>query len=299
MLNDDDIRKRLERYPEPPEVAEIRRNIQESFKRLEFQEGPHKYYVHEDDGSVDELPSVSATISKWEPYVDWDAKKEKKALELGMTVEEVSRMWREKNILATNNGTSTHLGAEMMMHWFQGHPERICDVIRPQYEDGWLIPYSQKQVAALQYYQDIYDLFMDDSKPVKLWPVMPESQVYLFKDNPWGIKYRYAGTFDVLNAYQAKNGKWKLLVFDWKTNASLTNDFTRAKHQYMLSPFDTFIDEALSHYSIQLSLYSLCLKQLGYEIADRKLLWLKDDGTYEKVTVPDLTNECIEALKNI
>ena len=295
MLNDDDIRKRLELYPEPPEVAEIRRNIQESFKRLEFQEGPHKYYVHEDDGTVDELPSVSATIEKWEQYVDWDAKKEKKALELGMTVEEVSRMWREKNILATNSGTGAHLYGEMCMHWFQGHPERICDVIKPQYEDGWLIPQSPKEMAALKYYEDIYDVFMDDNKPVKLWPVMPESQIYIFKNNNLGLTYRYSGTFDILHAFQAKNGKWKLAIHDFKTNASLTNDFVMSKKQMMEEPFDDMLDHAISHYTIQLSLYQLGLEQLGYEIADRKLIWLKDDGTYDKVPVPDVTDR----LKNV
>lgn len=39
------------------------------------------------------------------------------------------------------------------------------------------------------------------------------------------------------------------------------------------------------------------LKQLGYEIADRKLLWLKDDGTYEKISLPDITPTLILSLQ--
>lgn len=298
MLNDDDIRKRLELYPEPPEVVEIRRNIQESFKRLEFQEGPHKYYVHEDDGTVEELPSVSATIEKWEQYVDWDAKKEKKALELGMTVEEVSRMWREKNIISTSNGTLIHALGEAYMYFFQGKPDMMPDVIKKmQYEDGWLIPYGPKQFAAMQYYIDMYDMFMDDSKPNKLWPVMPESQVYIFKDNEFGITKRYAGTFDILHAYKAKDGKWKLAIHDWKSNASLTKDFARVKKIYMEPPFDDLIDEPLSHYFCQLSAYSCALQQLGYEVGDRRIIWLKDDGTYEKIPAPDFSDRVKMALK--
>lgn len=297
MLNDDDIKKRLERFPEPPEVTEIRNNIKEAFKRVEFQEGPHKYFIHEDDGTVEELPSVSATVEQWEPFVDWDAKKEKKALEYGVSVEEVSRMWREKNILATNGGTGVHLYGEMCMHWFQGHPERICEVIRPQYEDGWLIPHSPKEAAALKYYEDIHNLFMDDKQSVKLWPVMPEAQVYVFKDNPFGITHRYAGTFDILHAYQTKDGKWKLAVHDWKTNASLINDYTRSIRQYMLEPFSDLINEALSHYFCQLNIYSVALQQLGYEIGDRRIIWLKDNGTYEKIPVPDMSNRIKEALQ--
>jgi hypothetical protein len=297
MLNDDDIRKRLEMYPEPPEVAEIRRNIKESFKRLEFQEGPHKYFIHEDDGTVEELCSVSGTIEKFEPYTDWDTITANYALKNGYTVEEVTRMWHETNILATNAGTGAHLYGEMYMHFIQGHPEEICDIIKPQYEDGYLLPHSPKESAAMKYYQDIHDIFMDDNKPVKLWPVMPEAQIYIFKDNPWGLKHRYAGTFDILHAFQGKDGKWKLALHDFKTNAKIVNDFIRSKKQMMEPPFEEYFDEALSHYTVQLSLYSLGLRQLGYEIADRKLIWLKDDGTYEKIPIPDITEKCIEALK--
>ena len=148
----------------------------------------------------------------------------------------------------------------------------------------------------MQYYIDIYNVFMDDSKPIKLWPVMPESQIYIFKDNNLGLKYRYSGTFDILHAFQAKNGKWKLAIHDFKTNAQLINDFARSKKQNMLPPFEEYIDEPLSHYTIQLSLYQLGLEQLGYEIADRKLIWLKDDGTYEKVPVPDVTDKLKSVL---
>ena len=297
MLNLSDIQKRLEKYPEPPEVAEIRENIKENFKRLEFQEGPHKYYVHEDDGSIEELKSVSGTISMFEPYVDWDTIKENYALKHGFTVDEVTRMWHEKNILSTSNGSLIHLYGEMFMHFLQGHPEKICDVIKPQYEDGYLLPLGQKETAILRYYEDIHNIFMDDKCETKLWPVMPEAQLYIFKDNPYGITKRYAGTFDILHAFKAKDNKWKLILHDFKTNGSLTNDFARSKGQRMIGEFSDFIDEPLSHYTMQLSWYQVGLQQLGYEIADRKLIWLKDDGTYEKVSVPDITDKCIRSLQ--
>jgi len=216
MLNNEDIQKRLKDYPEPDEVKKIRENIINSFKNLEFQEGPHKYYVHYDDGETEELPSVSGTVEKFEPYTDWQAIKERYALNHGLTVEQVTRMWKETNIIGTNNGSSTHLYGEMLMHFFQGHPEKICDVIKPQYEEGFLIPYSGKQVAAMNYYMEMYDSFYDDSKPIKMYPVMPESQIYIKRGNEFGIKQRYAGTFDILHAYQDKGGKWKLAIHDWK-----------------------------------------------------------------------------------
>ena len=51
------------------------------------------------------------------------------------------------------------------------------------------------------------------------------------------------------------------------------------------------IDEAKSNYTIQLSLYQMGIEQLGYEVADRKIIWLKDDGLYEKISVPDVTKD--------
>ena len=44
LINIKDIQEKNRQ--EPIEVTRIRENIKESFKRLEFQEGPHKYYIH-------------------------------------------------------------------------------------------------------------------------------------------------------------------------------------------------------------------------------------------------------------
>jgi hypothetical protein len=43
-------------------------------------------------------------------------------------------------------------------------------------------------------------------------------------------------------------------------------------------------------------MYQIGLMQLGLEIADRNLIWLKEDGTYEKVKTPDLTETILTEL---
>ena len=78
------------------------------------------------------------------------------------------------------------------------------------------------------------------------------------------------------------------------TNASLTSDYKRKFNSCMLPPFDDMIDDSLSHYSWQLSAYQLMLMNLGYKVIDRKLIWLKDDATYEKVALPDITDRIIK-----
>lgn len=287
MLNIKDIEER--NHAEPPEVKEIRDNIINSFKRLEFQEGPHKYYVHNDDGSVVELPSVSAMTHQFKPEFETDYQAEKYALKHAMEKEVVLRMWEENNVRATNNGTSTHLYGEGFMHFFMGHPEKISPIVKPQYEKGYLIPYSNKQEGVLQFYEDLFTI---DS----IYPVMPEAQVYMGINPNYSDIIPYAGTFDMLFTYKAPDGKWKLLLYDWKTNKSLYKDYSREFGKMALEPFDDLYDEDYSYYILQLSCYSLCLMQLGYEIADRKIIWLKEDGSYDKVSVPDFTSRVRVAL---
>ena len=208
LINIKDIQEKNRQ--EPIEVTRIRENIKESFKRLEFQEGPHKYYIHKDNGEVVEVPSVSATTHQFVPHVDWDEKALGVALKKNLTVEEVKRQWEENNIRATNNGTSTHLFGEAYMHFLMGHPELIPDVVKPQYEKGYLIPYSDKQEGVLKFYNDIFN---ND----KIYPVMPEAQVYMGINENYKDITPYAGTFDMLfTYYNETDKKWKLLLYDWK-----------------------------------------------------------------------------------
>ena len=64
----------------------------------------------------------------------------------------------------------------------------------------------------------------------------------------------------------------------------------------MKPPFDNLVDEYLSHYMIQQGLYSMFLENLGYEVIDRRLIWLKDNGTYEKVQLPYIKEQLIKSF---
>ena len=275
MLNIEDVRKRLKENPEPEEVGIIREKIINHFKDLTFIEDGHKYFLNGQDGSRKELQSVSATIHEFVPFVDWDEKAEGCALKEGVDVSVIKRRWEENNVRATNNGTSTHLFGEMY-HWFVTDDlNRMSNIIWPQYEKGYLIPYSEKQNAVQQYNEDLFNVH-------DMYPLMVETQVYTDK---------YAGTFDKLIYYKhpTDNSKSGLILADYKTNASLTNDYNRSHNTMMLPPFNDFIDEALSHYTLQLSLYQIPLEDMGMKILSRRIIWLKNDGTYEQIAVPDTT----------
>jgi hypothetical protein len=288
MINISDIIERNKKRPEPIEIAKIRENIINTFSKLEFIEDVHKYFLPQKDGTKIELPSVSATAHKFEPFVDWDEKCAAKALKLGIPTEQLKREWFEHNHLATNTGTGVHLYGEMYMHFIQGHPEEICDVIKPQYEEGYLFPHSPKEAAVMHYWEDLFKV--DD-----IFPVMPEARVYMGINDKFKVKQPYAGTFDILLAMKYQ-GKWKLLLHDYKTNADIYSDYAKKWNDTLLEPFTDFINEPKSIYTIQLNLYQLCLEQLGYEIIDRRLIWLKDNETYEKISLPNITDRLLKVI---
>ena len=291
MLNIEDVYERIERNPEPKEIEEIRKHILSSFKELDFIEDGHKYFLNKDDGTKIEMNSVSSVCHRFEPLVDWDSIRDRKAKKLGISSEELKRQWREKNITSTSNGTLTHLFAESYMYFFMGQVDKIPSIIKDmQYEDGFLIPYGEKQMAVAKYYEDL-------NKVDNMWAVMPETKVYIESgNNPFGMNLNVSGTFDALFAFRDSKGKLKLSVRDWKTNASLLNSYNMSMGNTLLYPFDSgeFINQPKSMYTIQLSLYQLGLQQLGYEIGDRKLLWLTDSGEYFKIDVQDVTNILID-----
>lgn len=289
MLNIEDIKERYRRNPEPKEVSEIRQLIINSFNKLEFVEEGHKYFLPKANGEKEELISVSKFVEQFVPEVDWDEVAWNYSVKHDMTVEAVKRMWHENNIRATNNGTSSHLYGENLMNMFLGEEKTFDPIIQPQFEDGFLIPYSPKQEAIQKYYQDLYDV--DD-----VYPIMPETKVYTGMNDKYHFKQNYAGTFDILLAIRVK-GEIKVVIHDYKTNGSLISDYNRSNGKMMLPPFDDMIDEALSHYIVQLSCYQLALSQLDLPIVDRQLVWIKDDSTYEKVRLPDITERIKEYLK--
>lgn len=288
MLHIDDVKERLLRNPEPNEIKEIRENIINSFSRLQFVEKGHKYFIINDDGTKTVLPSVSHICHMFEQFVDWDEKCKNKAEKLGIDVSELKRQWKENNLKSTNNGTKTHAFGENLMYFCQGNFNEIQDCVKNQFEDGFFVPYGKKEEAVMKFYEDI--MKVDD-----VYPVMAEAKIYTGINDTLNLEQNYSGTFDMLFAYKMKDG-YKLAIYDFKTNSSLTNDYNIKHNVNMLTPFDDMVDQSLSKYTIQLSAYQLGLMQLGYEIVDRKIIWLKDDGTYEKIQVKDVTSELIDVL---
>ena len=59
----------------------------------------------------------------------------------------------------------------------------------------------------------------------------------------------------------------------------------------LLHPFEDLYAEAQSLYTLQLSCYQIPLEDIGLKVIGRRLIHLKEDGTYEKIPLPDVTKE--------
>ena len=81
-----------------------------------------------------------------------------------------------------------------------------------------------------------------------------------------------------------------LVIFDFKTNASLIKEYSRSVGKMMLPPFDDMFDESLSTYTLQLSAYQIPLEDIGLKVIGRRIVWLKDDSDYEIFKLDDVTD---------
>lgn len=292
MLNFKEISEYRKNNPEPKEVTEIREKILSTFNKLQFVEETHQYFLPDDNGNLVEYDCVSNVTHQFVPYSNWDEIAENYAIKHDLTKREVQEKWHYNNIKATNAGTGVHLYGEMWMELFLGHPDNICDIIKPQYQDGYLLPHSPKEEAAALFNEDIF-------RTPNMYPVLAETKVYTGVNKEIKqLRTNYAGTFDILYYFKhpTDNSKSGLVILDFKTNSELYSQYNIDKNKMLLAPFDDMVNQNLSIYTLQLSAYQIPLEDIGLKVLGRRIIWLKPDGTYEKIPVPDVTKTLREVL---
>lgn len=255
---------------EPQEVFDIRKKILESFDGLVFIDEGHKYFL-----GNDELCSVSSIAGKYEHEFNEIEQSIRYAEKHGETPEYWRDQWKFKNLKATISGSIIHEYGESCSWLHMGHPENIVESQLVKYvpEKNWLIPTRKKEEAVLSFWENF---------PSSTYVVLPETKIYNI-----GNTIKYAGTFDLLVYYKhpTKPEKSGLMVLDWKTNADIYKDYSRLNNRMMLPPFDNLYDEPLGAYTLQLTLYTMALEKIGLKVIARRIIWLKDDGSYEIVPV--------------
>ena len=272
---------------EPQIVTDTRELILDTFKDLIFIEEGHKYFLH-----GQELPSVSGVTHQFKPEFDSETVATNYAKKHGQTKEYWLDQWLFKNLKATKSGTIFHEFGEGMFWLSIGCPERMPVSSKQKYykENNWMIPTGPKEDAILKFHREMsqYD-----------FPVLAETKVYNnFNPNVAPMRTSYCGTFDILYYRYFPNdpGASGFVIKDYKTNRELTNDYNRSHGKNCLAPFADLPDESLSMYILQLSCYQIPLEDLGLKVIDREIIWLKDDGNYELIHLPDFTGRLRSAL---
>lgn len=288
MLNIKDIQEKWANNPIPQEILNVRAKIREITKNMIFKKEGHQYYLLENESQIP-FESVTSICKKFEHETNWDEIAERKAKWEGISPEELKREWHEKNLLSTSNGTLDHLFAEACMWFYMGELEKIPNhIMKHQYEDGYLIPHGPKQEAISSFFEHIFN---DDG----LYPIMPEIKVYL-REGTQGIQHNISGTMDALFG-RVREGRLSLMIVDWKTNKSLTNEYNQSHNIHLLSPdLDYLVEEPLSLYTLQLSLYAMGIREMGYEVDSHYIIWAKTNGTYEIIPTRDVSKDLVSSL---
>ena len=271
--------------------VEIRKRVLDSFQDLVFEEEPHKYYLH-----GKEMMCVSNVVHMFQPHFDVDVMAQQtyernynneRSKYYRMTPEMIMAEWAKISNDACSHGTERHEFAESAFYFMTNQFDRILEQFRDRLsydEDGQpiFIAKDEKEIAAATFYEEL---------PDSLFPILAETKVY-------NDKLGYSGTFDLLMYYDAtidgKDDRYNgLCVMDWKTNRDLYKHF---KDQRLLHPFESLVDMPFSIYKLQLSLYQLCLENIGLKTIARRIMWLKPDGSYEKLALESYTKQLDDEL---
>lgn len=262
-----------------------RKLLEEKFGNIQFIEEGHEYFIEKE-----KYTPVSTVISEYEQPFDEDKVAENYARKNHRTKADVLKEWKFKNLKSTIGGSRVHEFGESYTNMVAGFPEKICEANRKQYVDCrgemMLIPTFPKESAVKKFY---------DEKNGYLIPVGAE---FKLSTRYMGDRVRkICGTCDLL-FYEEDPlfGEGQFVLADWKTNASLTNDYKRKNGICMKFPFDNMIDDALSHYTLQFNLYRRMLESVGVKIGDMRLIWLKEDGNYEIIKIGKLNDSILDRV---
>jgi hypothetical protein len=268
-------------------VEETRQMLNEKFGDIKFIDEGHQYFINEK-----EYTPVSHIIKKYEQPFDEDFKSRNYAEKVGLTQEEVLRNWRLTNRKSTISGSRTHEFGESYTNVMCGHPELICDANKKQWDEEYqvLLPTYPKEEAIVKFYNEMN---FDPSK--RLYVVGAEFKLSTkYMENVLPI----CGTADILfyeedQIFPEDSG---FVIGDWKTNKELEKEYTVRNDIRMKYPMGDFKDTALSHYTLQFNLYQKMFESVGLKIIDRRLIWLKDDGSYEVRYIPKLDDKIMNTI---
>jgi len=263
-----------------PKYEMMRTYLVDTFNELIFKEDTHQYFIH-----GNELKSVSNVTHMFKPKFD----SKTKAIETAkrnfnnprskyykMTSDQILESWNTIRDNACDSGTNVHEFGESCFWYMIGKQENIYPEFRGRLKDDGFHSESEKEDAVVKFWIDLPKCFI---------PIAVENKICR-------EDLGYAGTFDMLFYYDAEiignsPDKSGFLIFDYKTNKDLYKNFGG---ETMLFPFSNMLNNPLNGYKLQLSLYQLALEPVGYKVIGRRIIWLHENGDYEKISTESYSN---------
>jgi ATP-dependent exoDNAse (exonuclease V) beta subunit len=246
--------------------------VEEILKKLDFYNNtnfkfdPKKHrYTYEGQQFI----SVTQFISLFHEKFDNDYWSKYKSEQLGIPQEEILKNWKELNDRSNFIGTSTH-------NWIESYFKRI-------YQE---LPTDIDVIDRINKFNVAYCKYLYKLTPVK------------FEQRIFSIKWKIAGMIDSIFLY-----KDKVIMIDYKTNKDFTTDeHHKGRYENLLSPFENFYKNHLTEYSIQVSLYSLILEEIGIKVEMCYLLHIGPDSEakmYKFIDMKDILREYLNNQHNI
>jgi hypothetical protein len=248
-------------YREPPTyLKELNPHPRDEF--IQFDEGPHIYTVHGEQGYTSVTTWNHSHFSHFDADAVIECMVKKGSLQdptnkyYGMTPIQIKKMWKKNGIEASGSGTKMHADIE---YYYNAEP-KINDSIEYQY--------------FLQFAKDFNHL-----KPYR---------------TEWMVYYedlKLSGSIDMIFE-NPEDGT--LIIYDWKRVKEIKyeHDFNKYAHTECIKHLP---DTNFWHYSLQLNTYRTILeKKYGKNISGMYLVCLHPDNplkTYERIEVPFLTTE--------
>lgn len=106
----------------------------------------------------------------------------------------------------------------------------------------------------------------------------------------YSVEFNYAGTMDIPLKIVGQDA---YVIDDYKTNGDLFKSYDMLK-----PPFDYLQATAYNKYQLQLSYYQIMLEEIGLNVINRRIVYLKADGTYRIFDLVDFTKELRYYLKS-
>jgi ATP-dependent exoDNAse (exonuclease V) beta subunit len=233
-------------------------NIFSAFNHIKYYDDKHKYFI-----GNKELISTTTFIGKFKKPFNKDFWATKKAIEKGVSKQEILREWDDIKDTACARGSDLHSYSDNFMH-NRVFPTDVSDALIAQFKK-------------------FYSKFIQNNIVIRT--------EFVLGDEELGI----AGMIDLF-CYNTKTNKF--YIADYKTNKKF--DFDSKYNNYYLDPISHIEECEFNTYSLQTSIYRYIIeKNLGIELGDSVVVWFNEKNSeYEAIKCEYMKKEVEKMFKN-